>query len=256
MARSSNTLAPQVTTCPYTVNKRYLHVESGLPLTVRYIGPLPPFSTVNSDKSSEATIWIGVEWDDPQRGKHSGTYRDLQVFHTRVPGAASFLKFKPRRRHAQTSTAVQHGSLHGEEEMQLLDSGIGLFQAVYQRYISSGDATAHEMPVSKIVLGSSNGQILVEMPNIDKVVQRLRRGLEPPLRNQTSQNGGEPTCLGIKEIGLEDEWVYGVEEDLDDHQADSRHLRKSNQWTTLRGRLTSMVFVTTDTVPLFDTLPS
>ena len=36
--------------------------------------------------------WIGVEWDDPSKGKHSGTFENVQYFYTRFPGAASFLK--------------------------------------------------------------------------------------------------------------------------------------------------------------------
>ena len=28
-------------------------------------------------------IWLGVEWDDPQRGKHDGTYEGTQYFKCR-----------------------------------------------------------------------------------------------------------------------------------------------------------------------------
>ncbi|KAM4680115.1 tubulin-specific chaperone E-like isoform 1-T7 [Amazona ochrocephala] len=38
--------------------------------TVRYVGSVPP----------TAGIWLGVEWDDPQRGKHDGTYEGTQYF--------------------------------------------------------------------------------------------------------------------------------------------------------------------------------
>ncbi|KAJ9102394.1 hypothetical protein QFC21_002794 [Naganishia friedmannii] len=228
------------TACPYTVSKRYLHVESGLPLTVRYIGPLPPSSTANHDNSNNAITWIGVEWDDPGRGKHSGTYRDTQVFQTRVPGAASFLKFKPTKRHGQPATFTPLSSSQGERDLKALDPGIGLFQAIYQRYISSNDAIAGETPVDKIVLGSSNGHILVEMPNIEKVVQRLRRGLEPASEIQTSQSGGGTACFGIKEVGLEGEWVYGVEAKVDGLKTAEKYRSDMQQWKTLKGKFTNV----------------
>jgi hypothetical protein len=244
MNLSNPTATKQGTSCPYTVNKRYLHVESGLPLTVRYIGPLPPSSTADHDKPSDVITWIGVEWDDPSRGKHSGTYRDVHVFHTRVPGAASFLKFKPIKRHTQPPTSTSFRVSEKHNDPQLLDPGIGLFQAIYERYISSNDPTAGEAPVDKIVLGSSNGHILVEMPNIDKVLRRLRKGLEPASECQTSQNGGDAVSLGIKEVGLEGEWVYGVEVGSDTTEDDVKYRSDVKQWMTLKGKLTSTAIMT------------
>ena len=41
--------------------------------TVLYIGPV---------KDTSGT-WLGVEWDDPSRGKHSGTHNSVQYFSTR-----------------------------------------------------------------------------------------------------------------------------------------------------------------------------
>lgn len=49
--------------------------------TVRYVGTL----------DSSPSLWIGVEWDDHSRGKHSGKHKDQQVF-TCAPGSGSFLK--------------------------------------------------------------------------------------------------------------------------------------------------------------------
>lgn len=219
--------------CPYAVNKRYVHTESGLPLTVKYVGPLPPTSTQNAEDSSNGPTWIGVEWDDPTRGKHSGTYQEEQVFETRIPGAASFLKYKPVKRSRSTDEAA--GNQTG-----ILDAGKGFFEAVYQRYIDSqleidpGMSTSRNQPpgaVEKIVLGSSNGQIMVEMPNLDKVVRKLRKGVEGTL----SDDGN--SSLNVKEIGLEGKWVNGVESEADDPvlQIGSQDLR----WRTLEGKLNS-----------------
>uniref|UniRef100_A0A8B9BMG6 Tubulin-specific chaperone E n=1 Tax=Anser brachyrhynchus TaxID=132585 RepID=A0A8B9BMG6_9AVES len=50
--------------------------------TVRYVGGLP----------AAAGIWLGVEWDDPQRGKHDGTYEGTQYFKCRHPRGGSFIR--------------------------------------------------------------------------------------------------------------------------------------------------------------------
>lgn len=50
---------------------------------VRYVGPL---------ESRGPETWVGVEWDDAGRGKHSGTAGGKSYFATSVPGAGSFVK--------------------------------------------------------------------------------------------------------------------------------------------------------------------
>lgn len=60
--------------------------------TVRYVGPLR-----GRDCS---VVWVGVEWDDARRGKHSGMHDGHHYFTTAVPNAASFVKLSklsPRR---------------------------------------------------------------------------------------------------------------------------------------------------------------
>jgi hypothetical protein len=230
--------------CPYAINRRYIHTESGLPLTVKYIGSLSPASKqVSEASSSSPTTWIGVEWDDPTRGRHSGTFQDLQVFRTRIPGSASFLKFKPAKRARTTDEGA--GSQKG-----MLDEGKGFFQAVYERYIDSQletDAHHGNTPtnqtqpspaVGKVVLGSSNGQITVEMPNLDKVVRKLRKGVEDTLSDDRHSS------LNVKEIGLEGQWVYGVDTERDDTALQAG--MQESRWQTLRGKLSSMTLFSGD----------
>lgn len=50
--------------------------------SVRYVGPVPP----------TAGLWLGVEWDSPDRGKHNGTHEGVQYFSCRNPGAGSFVR--------------------------------------------------------------------------------------------------------------------------------------------------------------------
>ncbi|CAF90063.1 unnamed protein product, partial [Tetraodon nigroviridis] len=47
--------------------------------TVRYVGPVPP----------TAGVWLGLEWDDPRRGKHDGSHDGVQYFRCRYGGAGT-----------------------------------------------------------------------------------------------------------------------------------------------------------------------
>lgn len=62
---------------------RRLSFEGSL-CTVRYTGRLP-------ETKGE---WLGVEWDDPSRGKHDGKHKGTQIFNclSSSPTAASFIK--------------------------------------------------------------------------------------------------------------------------------------------------------------------
>ena len=46
---------------------------SGAQCTVRYVGP------VEDTKG----VWLGVEWDDPSRGKHDGSHSGVRYFECR-----------------------------------------------------------------------------------------------------------------------------------------------------------------------------
>ena len=50
--------------------------------TVRYIGTVEPHQG----------LWLGVEWDDPSRGRHDGSVNGIQYFETTKPQAASFVR--------------------------------------------------------------------------------------------------------------------------------------------------------------------
>lgn len=50
--------------------------------TVRYVGPVPP----------TAGLWLGVEWDNADRGKHDGSHEGVQYFTCRLPTAGSFVR--------------------------------------------------------------------------------------------------------------------------------------------------------------------
>lgn len=145
----------------YAVGKRYIHVRSRQPLTLRYIGSLPGL---------DAT-WLGVEYDDPARGKHSGEYKGSSVFKTTQLGAGAFIKY-PR------------GSMP-------LDAGSELIAALQERYGAlegeGQESTSGRKGADAVVLGDSG--IVVEAPGMDEVARRIGR-LER-----------------LREVGFENEWV-------------------------------------------------
>jgi len=54
---------------------------------IRYIGPLNKLS----ESQGVEEIWIGIEWDDPNRGKHNGTVNGFKYFECR-DGCGSLVK--------------------------------------------------------------------------------------------------------------------------------------------------------------------
>ncbi len=151
-----------------SVGRRYIHKASDDGCTLRFIGPL----AVTNETANPVT-WLGVEWDDPSRGKHSGEYQGVQYFKTRRPGAGSFLRLP--------KDWNQGGDLP-------LRAGPTFWDAVAERYLVQ-DEMQHE-----VTLGSSNGLIKVEVPNIERVAKRIK-------------NVGD-----IREIGLERSWVSSAGE--------------------------------------------
>ncbi|KAM9017959.1 tubulin-specific chaperone E isoform 2-T2 [Ara ararauna] len=77
--------------------------------TVRYVGSVPP----------TAGIWLGVEWDDPQRGKHDGTYEGTQYFKCRHPRGGSFIRPNKANFGVDFLTAVKNRyGLNDEQDAQ------------------------------------------------------------------------------------------------------------------------------------------
>ncbi|XP_055695398.1 tubulin-specific chaperone E [Lutzomyia longipalpis] len=50
--------------------------------TVKFFGEIKGYSG----------LWVGVEWDDPRRGKHSGCVNEIQYFETTCPNAGSMIR--------------------------------------------------------------------------------------------------------------------------------------------------------------------
>ncbi|KAI4947535.1 hypothetical protein J4E91_006355 [Alternaria rosae] len=65
--------------------------------TIRYHGPI----------QGTTGLWLGVEWDEPTRGKHSGTHQGIQYFTCLNPSPTSASFIRPTRKPDQPRTFVQ-----------------------------------------------------------------------------------------------------------------------------------------------------
>jgi len=57
--------------------------------TVRFVGNLQNHGTA---KIQQDSTWVGVEWDEPSRGKHDGSFGGIRYFTTQHPSGGSFLR--------------------------------------------------------------------------------------------------------------------------------------------------------------------
>jgi hypothetical protein len=170
---------------PYEIGKRYLHAKTLLPLTLRYIGPLPP-----SDDQSSSQIWYGIEYDDASKGKgHTGVYEGIQVFQSKQEGAGAFVKAGKRKGGDGDGVFVR-----GKTFTEAIEERYGSISplALNTSAASQGDPSSTNSVGSTVVLGSSRNAIVVEAPGINAVQQRIGR-LEK-----------------LRDIGLESNWVCGV----------------------------------------------
>ncbi|EPQ57914.1 hypothetical protein GLOTRDRAFT_36836 [Gloeophyllum trabeum ATCC 11539] len=107
--------------------------------TVRYVGPV----------DGTHGTWLGVEWDDPQRGKHDGCKDGKRYFRcaTDHPTAASFIRPAAKG----------------------LSYGRSFLAALTEKYIDDSPAPSKEV----VTLGSSHGLIQVEAVGLAKVRSNL-----------------------------------------------------------------------------------
>jgi tubulin-specific chaperone E len=150
--------------------------------TVRSSGPLP----------SQPGDWLGVEWDEPDRGKHNGEFKGTRLFNTlsTSPSCASFIR-ATRRADAPRSflQALRYKYAdHGAEDLTIepdrsIEISGKLVEEVGFERIRQQQALLHEL---RIVL-----------------LDGLRiRGLRPGTEICKTQQEIESTCPNITELGL------------------------------------------------------
>ncbi|EFA01432.2 Tubulin-specific chaperone E-like Protein [Tribolium castaneum] len=80
-------------------------IESGGYIgTVKYVGPI----------EGKPSIWLGIDWDNPQRGKHDGRVNGVQYFTTRNPTSGSFIR--PEKVNCGKSALASIESRYGQIE--------------------------------------------------------------------------------------------------------------------------------------------
>ncbi|ESO94310.1 hypothetical protein LOTGIDRAFT_189635 [Lottia gigantea] len=103
--------------------------------TIKYIGEVPPTKGE----------WLGVEWDEPDRGKHDGKHNDKQYFTTKHETSGSFIR------------------------SQKVDFGIKFMTAVKDRYGLKTEDDAGVVTNELYVLNKNNKTTVVEMVGAKKL---------------------------------------------------------------------------------------
>ncbi|XP_025965673.1 tubulin-specific chaperone E [Dromaius novaehollandiae] len=140
--------------------------------TVRYVGSVPP----------TAGIWLGVEWDDPQRGKHNGTHEGTQYFKCRHPRGGSFIR--PNK----------------------ANFGVDFLTAVKDRYGLNDEQDVHHGKESTLVFGKKT----VEFVGMDSIIEQqsqLNQLVDISVRECAVSHAGQKeeisrTCANIRHINL------------------------------------------------------
>ncbi|KAE8271367.1 hypothetical protein A4X09_0g967 [Tilletia walkeri] len=180
---SSSATPPADGSLPRIGSRFILRGERG---TVRYTGPVPP---AKGD-------WLGVEWDNPARGKHDGVSSDgTRYFHCRQAGAGSFLR---------PSSKVK------------LDWGTSFIQALRSRYALVPTFNVADTQQKAKHSRKNLAEIEIEVPNVDAlfqkelVLERLRivaigSRAEATATSNTNLTGEESTALRIEAEDVEAE---------------------------------------------------
>uniref|UniRef100_A0A8D0ZEB5 Tubulin-specific chaperone E n=1 Tax=Sus scrofa TaxID=9823 RepID=A0A8D0ZEB5_PIG len=139
--------------------------------TVRFSGIVPPV----------AGLWLGVEWDNPERGKHDGSHEGTVYFKCRHPTGGSFIR--PNK----------------------VNFGVDFLTAVKNRYVLEDEPEEEEKEQTVII-----GNKPVETIGFDSVVKQqsqLSKLQEVSLRNCAVNGAGDKrgiaqACPNIRSIDL------------------------------------------------------
>ncbi|KAI1794651.1 hypothetical protein LXA43DRAFT_995970 [Ganoderma leucocontextum] len=128
--------------------------------------------------------WLGVEWDDTNRGKHDGVKDGRRYFTCLVPNSGSFIR---------PTAAITYG--------------LSFLSALTAKYI---EVPHSDSSSEKVILGSSGGAIEVQAVGLNKIrnnLARLERLREVSLDNENVSRADTPgevhrTCAGIRGLDL------------------------------------------------------
>ncbi|XP_069698305.1 tubulin-specific chaperone E [Periplaneta americana] len=88
--------------------------------TIGYIGEVPPTKG----------IWLGIDWDDPARGKHNGTHEGEKYFNTRHPTSGSFVRLEKVNLGKSCPAAIRnrYGEVKDDETAGINKENLALLQ--------------------------------------------------------------------------------------------------------------------------------
>lgn len=126
--------------------------------TVRYVGPVPP----------TAGLWLGVEWDNPERGKHDGSHEGVQYFTCRHPNGASFVRLAKASFGVDYLTAVREQYLINKEEVLSEEISISCKQLEWGGIKERSFESLQSLSLSHTEVNgpSADGEIRKTTPNI------------------------------------------------------------------------------------------
>ncbi|XP_006638630.3 tubulin-specific chaperone E [Lepisosteus oculatus] len=131
--------------------------------TVRYVGKVPP----------TAGIWLGVEWDNPERGKHDGTHEGVQYFKCSHPTGGSFVRPRKASFGVDFLTALrQRYDMEMEqdsaEELKIANKPVELvgFETVCQKLSQLNSLEAVSLQGSEVAGAGPDNEIQQNTPNI------------------------------------------------------------------------------------------
>ncbi|XP_039594051.1 tubulin-specific chaperone E [Polypterus senegalus] len=139
-----------------TVGRRILCAgERG---TVRFVGYVPPASG----------LWLGVEWDNPERGKHDGSHEGIRYFNCSHPTGASFIRPKKASFGVDFLTAVKKRYEIQEaseitEEMKISNTFVELVNGAERQLYNLTEVSLRGCEVSS---GGKDDDIQQTVPNV------------------------------------------------------------------------------------------
>ncbi|KAI9864795.1 MAG: hypothetical protein M1813_002565 [Trichoglossum hirsutum] len=126
----------------FHVNQRVSFKDSNQLCTVRYVG------TVEGTKGD----WLGVEWDDPSKGKHSGMHDGKRYFQCKsnLPTPASFVRPARPANAPLTFLEALHKKYASGAQKTTLSEGLSDKQTVIEAPIQWGSKVVEEVGFEKI----------------------------------------------------------------------------------------------------------
>lgn len=110
---------------------------NGQVCTIRFVGKIPDWDVTA----------LGLEWDNPSRGKHSGQLHGVSYFECRVPGSGSFVKMSRK-----------------SDKKQSLD------EALVDRYVSRHEIPEPAISRSKVMQTVGAEKHLLRTSHVDKLL--------------------------------------------------------------------------------------